>query len=74
MQQQTVAASHNELLGPGSYRMARKARWGDAWPHPAVVRRTRIDQAGQWCTALEAAEESHVIKPRRFSLGEQHLE
>ena len=71
---QTVAGSHNELLGPGSYRMARKARWGDAWPHPAVVRRTRIDDAGQWCTALEAADESHVMKPRRSSLGEQHLE
>ena len=71
---QTVACSHNDLLGPGSYRMARQARWGDAWPHPAVVRRTRIDDAGQWCTALEAADESHLIKPHRSSLGEQHLE
>ena len=74
VQQQTVAASHNELLGPGSYRMARKARWGDAWPHPAVVRRTRIDDEGHWCTALEAADESDGVKPRRSSLGEQHLE
>lgn len=74
VQQQTVAASHDQLLGPGSYRMARKARWGDAWPHPAVVRRTRIDDEGQWCTALEAADESNGVKPRRSSLGEQHLE
>ena len=74
LQRITVAASHTKLLGPGSYRMARKARWGDAWPHPAVVRRTRIDDAGQWHTALEASDDSHMIKPRRSSLGEQHLE
>jgi ribosomal protein RSM22 (predicted rRNA methylase) len=74
LQRITVAASHVKLLGPSSYRMARKARWGDAWPHPAVVRRTRIDDAGQWRTALEASDDSHMTKPRRSSLGEQHLE
>ena len=74
LQLYTIAASHSELLGPGSYRMARKARWGDAWPHPAVVRRTRIDDNGQWVTALEASDDSHMMNPRRSSLGEQHLE
>ena len=74
LQQFTVAASHGQLLGPGSYRMARKSRWGDSWPHPAVVRRTRIDESGQWCTALEASDDSHMSKPRHSPLGEQHLE
>ena len=74
LQRHTVAASHGELLGPGSYRMARKARWGDAWPHPALVRRTRIDDDGQWRTALEVSDDSHMIKTRRSALGEQHLE
>ncbi len=36
LQRRTVAASHQRLLGPGSYALARRARWGDAWPHPPV--------------------------------------
>jgi len=37
--ERVVAASHVSILGSASYRLARKARWGDAWPHPAVPRR-----------------------------------
>jgi len=36
LERRTVAASHQRLLGPGSYALARKARWGDTWPHPPV--------------------------------------
>ena len=75
LQRRVVAASHAELLGPGSYRMARKARWGDAWPHPTVVRRARIAHDGSWVTALEPAADDFAPLPGRVAaLGEQHLD
>lgn len=40
--ERVVAASHVAILGSASYRLARKARWGDAWPHPAVPRRADL--------------------------------
>ena len=75
LQRRVVAASHAGLLGPGSYRLARKARWGDAWPHPTVVRRARIAHDGSWVTALEPAADDFAPLPGRVAaLGEQHLE
>ncbi len=74
LQRRVVAASHAAVLGPGSYRLARKARWGDNWPHPTVVRRTRIAEDGQWVTALEAAADGSVPADRTDALGERHLD
>jgi hypothetical protein len=76
LQRRVVSASHASLLGPGSYRMARKSRWGDTWPHPAVVRRTRVAADGQWVTALEAVEDSTTLPAtdRAAALGERYLD
>lgn len=74
LERRVMAASHASLLGPSSYRLARKARWGDAWPHPAVLRRTRIAEDGQWVTALEIDDLALRSKVDHDALGERHLE
>jgi ribosomal protein RSM22 (predicted rRNA methylase) len=76
LQRRVVGASHASLLGPGSYRMARKSRWGDTWPHPAVVRRTRVADDGQWVTALETVADDALptTTDRADALGERYLD